>query len=142
MKINGPGPIRARDIRRADKSDKSGGASFASHLTGDEMSTAGTGAARFAPAVDSLLSLQTVGDGREGRRKALARGSTLLDRLDDIRHGLLIGAIPRLRLIELSQALRSERLREPDAKLMQLIQDIELRCAVELAKLGVYVDID
>lgn len=142
MKINGPGPIRARDIRRSGKSEKSDGANFASHLTGDETSSASTGSARFVTAMDSLLSLQVVGDGREGRRKTLARGATLLDRLDDIRHGLLIGAIPRQRLIELSQALRSERLREPDAQLLQLIQDIELRCAVELAKLGVYVDID
>jgi hypothetical protein len=141
MKIDGPGPIRARDIRRPGKTEKGDGASFASHLSGDEMSSAGTAAARFVPAMDSLLSLQTEGDGREGRRKTLARGATMLDRLDDIRHGLLIGAIPRQRLIELSQALRSERLREPDAKLQQLIQDIELRCAVELAKLGVYVDI-
>lgn len=142
MKIDGPGPVRTRDLRRPGKAEKSEGGSFASHLAGEDTATAGAGAARFVPAVDSLLALQTVGDGREGRRKAVARGNTMLDRLDDIRHGLLMGAIPRPRLIELAKALRSERLRETEPKLQHLIQDIELRCAVELAKLGVYVDID
>jgi hypothetical protein len=142
MKIDRPGPIRARDLRRPGKTGKSEGGSFASHLTGEDTASAGTAAARFAPAVDSLLALQTVGDSRDSRRRAVARGNTLLDRLDDIRHGLLMGAIPRPRLIDLSKTLRAERLRETDAKLQQLIHDIELRCAVELAKLGVYVDIE
>lgn len=141
MKIDGPGPIRGRDIRRPGKSGRSDGGSFASHLSGDDTAAAAVASARFAPAIQSVLTLQTVGDGNEGRRRTVARGTTMLDRLDDIRHGLLIGAIPRQRLIDLSKALRSERLRDPDGKLQQLIQEIELRCAVELAKLGVYVDI-
>ncbi|MDZ3836121.1 MAG: flagellar assembly protein FliX [Rhodospirillales bacterium] len=69
-----------------------------------------------------------------GRAEAVRHGTGLLDRLDELRLALLCGAVPpaRLRAIADALAARSARLGEP--RLDAVIAEIELRCAVELAK--------
>jgi hypothetical protein len=69
------------------------------------------------------------------------RGNDLLDRLDEIRHGLLLGAIPIERLKALAVMLRAERARAADPRRAAVVDEIELRCAVELAKLGQHANI-
>jgi hypothetical protein len=59
----------------------------------------------------------------------------MLDRLEDIRHGLLMGAIPRDRLQELAAAVRRQREAIDDPRLVEILDEIELRARVELAKL-------
>ncbi|MCH9020057.1 MAG: hypothetical protein IIA73_06805 [Proteobacteria bacterium] len=61
----------------------------------------------------------------------------MLDRLDEIRHALLFGAIPRHRLLALQREVREKRVAVADPRLNQLLDEIDLRAAVELAKLGI-----
>jgi hypothetical protein len=63
------------------------------------------------------------------------RGSTLLDRLDELRLGLLAGVLPRERLDELARIARTARDSVDDPGLSLILDDIDLRVAVELAKL-------
>lgn len=89
--------------------------------------------------VDAMLALQSVdadAHRQQDRRRAFRRGSGLLDRLEDLRDGLIAGRIPMDRLQGLAQALRQEKLMVADPELAELIGEIELRCEVELAKLG------
>ena len=89
-----------------------------------------------APAsVEGLFALQEVADELSGRRRAAARGSALLDRLDEIRLGLLSGMMPRAQLETLRQLAREHGPTADDPKLAAILADIELRVAVELAKL-------
>ena len=60
----------------------------------------------------------------------------MLDELEQIRLGLLLGAIPRARLEQLAQMVRARREQLDDAKLIAILDEIELRAAVELAKLA------
>ncbi len=139
MKIDGITPLRPGAIRRTERAGGTTGA-FGAHLeTGD---TAQTGAsAGPAPArIDALLSLQEVPDPVHGRRRIVKRGSDLLDQLEEIRHGLLLGTIPVHRLKGLAHQLRTGRAETADPVLASLMDEIELRCAVELAKLGLDVD--
>jgi hypothetical protein len=88
-----------------------------------------------AAGLDAILALQAVGDFRESRRRAVSRGRSLLDLLEGMKADLLVGQVSGDRLDAMVQQLMSMRERvEPD--LDALIEDIELRVRVELAKLG------
>jgi hypothetical protein len=85
--------------------------------------------------VDNLFVLQEVADGLTGRRRAVQRGNTLLDRLDDIRIGLLTGSLPRGQLETLRRMAQERDDLGNDPQLAAILDEIELRVAVELAKL-------
>jgi len=112
---------------------KSGG--FARALAEDAPAS-GVGAAGRIDALNGVFALQEVTDPTERRRLARRRGNELLDRLDDIRHGLLVGAIPLADLEDLARVLRAHRGDVDDPRLADLLDHIDLRAAVELAKLS------
>ena len=58
-----------------------------------------------------------------------------MDALEDIRRDLLAGGIPMHRLTELKRQISVQKQFVSDPRLNELIEDIELRAAVELAKL-------
>ncbi|TAN57291.1 MAG: flagellar assembly protein FliX, partial [Rhodospirillales bacterium] len=64
------------------------------------------------------------------------RGESILGHLDELRHGLLMGHLPKERLIELAQLVRGKRDQVDDPLLAQVLDEIELRAEVELAKLS------
>ena len=140
MKVDGPGPIRASGVRRLAKAGKSDG-DFAAHLGAEDPAVANAASSQFLARVDALISLQEVPDPAQNRRRAVGRGNDLVDQLEEIRHGLLIGALPVEKLKALARKLADGQFRVADPKLAELLQDIELRCAVELAKLGIDPDI-
>ena len=53
----------------------------------------------------------------------------------EIRLGLLLGTIPQSRLEQLAHLVRAQREQLNDPKLTAVLDEIELRAAVELAKL-------
>ena len=103
--------------------------------------TRAVGSAAPLTSVDALLSLQEVPDATDGRSKGLARANEMLDMLEEVRKGILLGAIsgPKLRI--LADLARNQRLAnndslETDPRLKEILSEIELRSEVELAKLG------
>ncbi len=86
--------------------------------------------------VDAVLAIQTVGDATSGAANARARqwGFDTLDQLEQIRTDLLLGAIPKDRLINLAQMVSERRQHAEDPRLNELLDDIELRVRVEVAK--------
>ena len=83
-----------------------------------------------------MLALQQAPDATNGRSRGLARGTQLLQHLDKIRFGMLAGGIPRQTLIQLSAELKAERAVTADPKRASVLDEIELRARVELAKYG------
>ena len=73
----------------------------------------------------------------EEQHKNLAKGRAvfILDRLEDIRQGLLLGAISQSGLQELARTIREARGETLDPKMSDILDDIELRAKIELAKL-------
>ncbi|MFN4310442.1 MAG: flagellar assembly protein FliX [Ferrovibrio sp.] len=138
-KVKGPGSIAPGAPKRTTGAGGAGGASFASLLKGADKPTGQAPQVAPMAALDAMLTIQAVDEqtgGRQNRQRAFRRGSTLLEKLDEIRHGLLEGRIPAARLQSLAQALRSEKMAVEDPQLAELMAEIELRCEVELAKLG------
>jgi Class II flagellar assembly regulator len=134
MRVDGNSAIRSLAGRRGEKAGGSGGGSFAEALGGEP--TAATSKAAPTTALGSLFALQEVPDATAQRRKALARAGHLLDRLKELQHGLLEGSIDRAGLADLAASVRAAQTAVDDPQLADLLGEIELRAAVELAKLS------
>lgn len=136
MKIPGTGPVQSTTARRRGQPQQTSGA-FVGELAAEK------GAKEAAPATNvasagTLLSVQEVADPLDGRRRAVKRGENILDRLDELRHGLLIGAFSPAKLDNLLVMIRQQQANVTDPNLREILTDIEVRAAVELAKLGKY----
>ena len=86
---------------------------------------------------DAIFAAQMV-DGEEERQKKqklLKRSYGLLDRLEEIRDGLLLGSISKDKLIEISRMVKNKNIKCDDEKLREIMEEIELRVEVELAKI-------
>ena len=133
MKVTGPGGPSAPAAR------KQAGRSKGDFRLGEEPAreTAAPASATPLAAIDALVALQAdAGDAsQKGRGQAFARAEGLLELLDSIRLGLLVGAIPKARLLALSQAVANRRAMPSDPALERIIREIELRAKVEIAKL-------
>jgi hypothetical protein len=136
MKIPGTGPVQSSTIRRSGQSARSSGV-FAGQLANNKDIKETAAPANVASA-GTLLSIQELGDSLDGRRRAVKRGEDLLDKLDELRHGLLVGAYSPAKLDNLLVAIRQQQTNITDPKLREILTDIEVRAAVELAKLGKY----
>jgi hypothetical protein len=83
-----------------------------------------------------LLAVQEQGDQQERRRKQARRGHDLLDGLDRLKAALLAGRVLPSELERLRATLTQQREATDDPRLDEVLAHIELRAAVELAKLG------
>lgn len=96
---------------------------------------AGGGPVVPAAGIAALLALQSVDDAVSARRKAVRRGREMLEALDGVKTDLLAGRVSEGRLNQLL-ALVGEARERTLPGLDALIDDVELRARVELAKLG------
>lgn len=134
MKVTGPlGAASTPAARPAVR----GAGGFALPTTGGAISAAQAGATSSASGVASaaaLMALQGVEDPTERRRRAIRRGSALLDRLDELKLALLGGQDGAAALGRLARDLREERDEEAEPGLKAVLDQIDLRASVELAK--------
>ncbi|MEO6396244.1 MAG: flagellar assembly protein FliX [Devosia sp.] len=106
------------------------GADGPTHLAGVQSAVPSSG-------IEALLALQSVGDPLLSKKKSIRRGNALLDTLESIKADLLLGRVSEGRLNQLMVLILSARERR-DPALDGLLDDIELRARVELAKFGRY----
>lgn len=105
-------------------------------IGGPTTSAAATPAASLA-GLDAILTLQSNTDTPEERRRRSARrGSDLLDGLDRLKASLVMGRVATRDLQAIAARLSERAGSSGDPRLDALIADIELRAAVELAKLS------
>ncbi len=133
MEIKSTSRIETGTIRRKTVS-ASTGENFSVSDASEPHAQIVTGPGPIA-ALDSILALQDMGDASDGRSKGLAHGEQLLDILDSVRDGLLAGGIPRATLNRLAVAVTRRHDVFSDPKLQDVLDQIELRAHVELAKL-------
>jgi hypothetical protein len=84
--------------------------------------------------LEALIAIQSEDNTREKRRRSARRGQSMLDVLDELKLALLGGHLPADLQSRLSAALR-EAMPSGDPQLDGIIDAIELRAEVELAKL-------
>lgn len=139
MKVSNVGSTRATGSVSGKKAVSGKRGDFAAALA-EAMGVDDAAEVQEAQAVvglDAVLAAQATGDAteEESKRQLMQRGHDILDRLEDIRRDLLLGLIPKDRLINLAQLLRTKRQQVSDPVLLELLDDIELRAEVEIAKL-------
>ncbi|HZH27267.1 MAG TPA: flagellar assembly protein FliX [Azospirillaceae bacterium] len=134
MKVEGPGALRTSAMRRSGRGVSGDGTSFASELA---KATETKAAASAGPVggVQALISAQEVDDATTRSRRARKRAGSLLDRLDEIRMALLSGVLPEGVILRLQAEVQTMRDAIDDPALSALLDDIDLRAQVELAKL-------
>lgn len=127
----GPGGVGPR----RGVGSRAGDTGFAERIGGQPAGAAA--AAGLAPltSLGSILALQEIEDPLVGRRRARERGERLLDALEEVRLALLDGRLPAGKLQSLRQLASAQRGSADDPKLKAVLDEIELRTAVELAKL-------
>ena len=130
---------KAGDLGASSKAKKtSGGDSFSLYLKETmKPSSSPVGGSAGISVSDAIFAAQMVNgeEEREKRRQMLRRGDTLLEKLEEIRDGLLLGYISKDKLIEISRYVKETKINTADEKLAELTGEIELRVEVELAKL-------
>lgn len=138
MKISGSNGVGSTATTRSTPRPASGGFSLSSaSATKETVAAARASGPTGIGSIDALMALQEVGGPLERRRKAVKRAGRLLDLLDGVRADLLGGDMPASSLDNLLLAIREERTSTDDPRLEGLLNDIETRAAVEIAKLEV-----
>jgi len=135
MKIDPLSSLRTPSVRRTDSARSGRAGGFAQVLSEETVVPSSVSGSGAIAAVDALFALQEVPDPTERRRQARRRGEELLDRLDELRLGLLNGWLPRGQIERLAELARTRRERSDDPRLNEILAEIELRALVELAKL-------
>lgn len=132
MKVTGPNGVSTPAAGRASRAGASG---FAPAMGG-----AASAASTSAPAVSgvggltALMALQGVEDVTQRRRRAVRRGAGLLDRLEELKLALLSDQAGAPALARLAHAVGEDRPEDDDPRLKSVLDQIDLRAAVELAK--------
>lgn len=85
-------------------------------------------------AIDSILAIQEV-DQKQNQKNAVARSREMLTLLEEIRIGLLSGHIPENKVHKLSELADEERQAFEDKGLNNVLDEVNLRAQVELAKM-------
>jgi len=137
MKVSGPSSTGGVAGPRASR--QAGGSGSFSLPSVDSVGGA-SGVARTSGVVgvagiEALLALQDVGGPLERRKRAVGRAGRILDVLDEVKIALIDGDLSAASLDRLVRAVREERANTDDSGLEGVLNEIETRAAVEIAKL-------
>ncbi|MCY1705718.1 flagellar assembly protein FliX [Pannonibacter sp. SL95] len=135
MRITGNTPISTVQGKGGKKRVGGGGDGFFLSSEGEATSASTTSSASALGGIDALLALQEMEVAPDDRDIASRRGHSLLDALDALKADLLGGLVPDARLEDMVSVLK-DRTPSGDEGLDSVIDEIELRVRVELAKLG------
>ncbi len=142
MKIEGPGRTQGASPAKKKGSVSGSGASFEDFMPRETSSAAETSASRQIASVDSLLTVQAAEDPTEksARRRMQERSQKILDGLDGIRMAMLGGTLTVGHMVDIADVVASHRERIQDPRLVEIMDEIDLRAQVELAKMRVSIN--
>jgi Class II flagellar assembly regulator len=134
MRVYAPNGTAVATAPAAARRTPSG--TFALSQTEQPQAQSAAVALRTLGGIDALIALQGVEEPTERRRRAVKHGRRALDALDELKLGLLAGSLDQGTLLRLKSAATDLRDGSGDEKLDQVLAEIDLRVAVELAKAG------
>jgi len=134
MRVQGPNAsANATQSSSARRSSSATGFSLAPD-SATQSSAAPTAALRTIGGIDALIALQSDEQPAARRRRAVARGRSALDALDELKHRLLAGTLEPATLLRLRSAAAELKTDSSDPGLDSVLAEIELRVEVEIAK--------
>ncbi len=148
MKVSGPGKTgrtagvsKTKKINKTQEADEVFGDMMVS-AAGGVSEAAGVGATQSIAQVDALLAVQGAeGAAEKSSKKRLhKRGADILGALDGVRMAMLGGNLTIGHMIDIADVVASHRDNVDDPKLTAIMDEIDLRAQVELAKMRIILD--
>lgn len=138
MRIEGTrGGSPVNKSEKTKKSSGSGGA-FGAFLADDTASAQGAAPSMAASSVGALLAAQYEDDDaleKQRRKNMVRRAGHMLDALDEVKRGLVTGGITLSDMNRLKNSLAAKREGVMDPKLLEIMDEVDMRAQIELAKL-------
>jgi Class II flagellar assembly regulator len=134
MRVQGPNGTGVVSSQSATRRSSTGTFSLNEESETARPSSSAT-TLRSIGGIDALIALQGIEDPTERRRRAVRRGRTALDALDQLKISLLDGTLDRATLGRLKDAAAGLKDPTGDPGLDGVLAEIELRVEVEIAKM-------
>jgi hypothetical protein len=137
MKIDRSKGTSGTSGTKKSSSKSSDGADFSQYVQGGASETASTSATQSIASLDALLAAQEVEDPTQkaAKKRAYIRSDTILDKLEQVRIKMLCGNLTVGHMIDVADVVASHRDKIDDPKLTALMDEIDLRAQVEIAKM-------
>ena len=132
MRITGPKGPAAPAASTAARRSTSG--SFSLPQDDATPAPSGAGGVRTVGGIEALMALQGVESVEERRRRAVKRGHTALDLLDEMKLAVLSGRLGSEMVHKLRAAAAALKDQSGDPRVDEVLAEIDLRVEVELAK--------
>ena len=137
MKVEGPS--KTQKSGKTDKAKSAGKAdgSFGAMVAGAASGPKAAGATQSIAKVDALLAVQGAEDATQGkaRRRMRERADNILQKLDGLRMSILSGGLTVGQVIDIADVVASHREKITDPALSALLDEIDLRAQIEIAKM-------
>ncbi len=136
MRVTPSNKVSSGNASKSTKKRKSGSV-FSAELEEKTPGAASVTQSKPLSDIDALLALQSVDtvDPREKKKQAVIQGRDVLDELDKLKVGILSGQNVQSSLMSLKRLVQSRPEFSEDPGLKDLLDQINLRAEVELAKL-------
>lgn len=142
MKIQGPSNIqKTSKAKKADKASETDGG-FDDFIASGTTQTSPAKSTQSIAKVDVLLAVQGAEDPTEraARQRMKLRAGSLLNELDKIKTALLTGRLTLGHCIDIADVVASHREKVADPTLTSILDEIDLRAQVEIAKIRKALD--
>ncbi len=138
MKIESNRPYSSTSRKKINKTSPINGSFF---IKPDDESTSSEQSGEVnslssISSLDALLAIQEINDQNSSNQRAFSKGKEILGLLDELKFGLLNGKIASSKLESLLKVVKDQKIKPEDPRLSSILDEIELRASVELAKLG------
>lgn len=142
MKVEGPGKSQKTGQKKKTSKTSSPDGSFSDFLVDKSQGSQNTSATQSITAADSLLAVQAGGDpGEKSARQRMAhRADRILNQLERIRMSMLTGTLTVGDMIDIADMVARHREKVNDPELTAILDEIDLRAQIELAKMRVSLD--
>ncbi len=134
MKVEGPSKTSGAGSTK--KTAKAGEGSFEDFIASAPKGPSSAAPTNSIARVDALLSVQAAESPTEraARKRMQGRAEDILSELDKLRHAILTGGLTVGQVIDIADVVASHRERINDPKLTAILDEIDLRAQIEMAK--------
>ncbi len=143
MKVGGTkGPNSTSGAKKSSASSGDSNVDFSQFVNSGASETPSAGATQSIAQLDVLLAAQEVEDPtqRAAKNKMRARSHNILEKLDQIRIKMLGGDLTIGHMIDVADVVASHRDKIDDPALTSIMDEIDLRAQVEIAKMRFALD--
>lgn len=142
MKVQGPGQAQGATNTKKSGKTADGESHFGDFMASGTASGESVKTTQSIGTVDSLLALQGADDpaAKSSRKRMKQRAGVILGELEKLRVAMLTGGVTVGHMIDIADVIASHREKITDPGLTDIMDEIDLRAQVEMAKMRMALD--